>query len=178
MGAFLSSLLAILCFAVYVPIFILALTTLTKGEVKIRRPIQGGVEIKRISGYRATIYAIGQFLIWLPAAYGAFMTTRTSNIGFMLLGFVFSIAIGYANTQLGHRMSGDVTHLTFEQMGFKFNLQNFAKNRWNVPTESDDEPEKPKNTIGTIHNADIEDAVFYDVVDDNSEKPKNDDITS
>lgn len=174
MGAFLSSVLAVLCFAVYIPIFILAMRTLTKGEVKIRRPVEQGVEIKHITGYRATIYAIGQFLTWLPAAYGAFMTVQTSNIGFMFLGFVFSIAIGYANTQLGQRMRGDVNHVTFEEMGFKFNLQNFAKNRWNVQTEADEETEKPKNTIGTIHNADIEDAVFYDVIEDD-EKPKNDD---
>lgn len=170
MGAFLSSVLAVLCFAVYVPIFILAINTLTKGEVKIRRPVQGGVEIKRITGYRATIYALGQFFTWFPAAYGAFMTVQTSNIGFLFLGFIFSIAVGYANTQLAQRMSGDMTHLTFEQMGFKFNLQNFAKNRWNVQTD-EDESEKPKNTLDTIQNADIEDAIFYDVIDED-EKPK------
>jgi hypothetical protein len=169
MGAFLSSVVAVLCFAIYIPLFVIALTTLTKGEVKIRRPVQGGVEIKRIIGYRATIYAIGQFLTWFPVAYAAFLSTRTANIGFLLIGLVFSIAIGYINTQIAYNMKGDVTHLSFAQMGFKFNLQNFAKNRLNMDIDDD---EKPKRTSDGFHHADIEDAVFYDVAD---EKPKNDD---
>lgn len=172
MGAFLSSMIAVLCFAIYIPLFVIALTTLTKGEVKIRRPVEGGVEIKRITGYRATLYAIGQFLTWFPVAYAAFLSTRTANMGFLLIGLVFSIAIGYINTQIAHNMKGDVTHLTFAQMGFKFNLQHFAKNRLNMDIDERYNDEKPKRTGDEFHHADIEDAVFYDVDD---EKPQNDD---
>lgn len=172
MGAFLSSIVAVLCFAIYIPLFVIALTTLTKGEAVIRRPIQGGVEIKRITGYRATLYAIGQFLTWFPVAYAAFLSTRTANIGFLLIGLVFSIAIGYINTQMAHHMKGDVTDRTFAQMGFKFNLQNFAKNRFNMDIDEAYDDEKPKRTGDRFYDADIEDAVFYDVDD---EKPQNDD---
>ncbi len=173
-GAFLSSLLAVMCFAVYIPIFLLAMRHLTTGEVKVRRPIEGGVEIKTITGYRATIYALGQFLIWFPAVYAALMVIQTRNVLFLFLGVIFSIAIGYVNTLIAQRMKGEINLVTFDQMGFKFNLQNFAKRNFNVQTQDADEPEKPKRGL---NNADIEDAVFYDVPPDDGyeEKRKNDD---
>lgn len=171
MWAFLTSVLSVMCFAVYVPIFIMAIRHLTNGEVKIRRGIEGGVEIKRITGYRATIYAVGQFLTWFPGAYGAFTTVQTSNAIFLLVGVAFSIAIGYANTKIAQQMKGDITTMTFDQLGFKFNLQNFMNRNFNASVDSTTS-EKPKNTP---NNLDIEDAVFYDVQED--EKRKNDEDT-
>ncbi|HRF97101.1 MAG TPA: hypothetical protein PLZ51_17955 [Aggregatilineales bacterium] len=173
LGSFLSSVLAALCFAVYIPIFFLGMRHLTTGEVKVRRPVDGGVEIKRLTGYRATIYAMGQLLTWFPAAYSTLMVIQTNNIGYLFLGVVFSVAVGYANGLLAQRMEGEITPITFKEMGFKFNFQNFAKNNFNVQMggiDADaDEPEKPKRGM---ENADIEDAVFYDVPPE--EKRKND----
>lgn len=172
MWAFLTSVISAMCFAVYVPIFIMAIRHLTNGEVKIRRGIEGGVEIKRITGYRATIYAVGQFLTWFPGAYGAFMAISNANLGFLFLGVAFSFAIGYANNKIAQQMRGEVKTMTFDQLGFKFNLQNFAKRNFNISTDAD-APEKPKNSPADL---DIEDAVFYDVTED--EKRKNDEDTS
>jgi len=170
MWAFLTSVLSVLCFAVYVPIFILAIRHLTNGEVKIRRGIEGGVEIKRITGYRAAIYAVGQFLTWFPGAYGAFTAVQTANMGFLLLGVAFSVVIGYANTKIAEQMKGEVTTLTFDQLGFKFNLQNFVNRNFNT-SQNPDTSEKPKNTSS---NLDIEDAVFYDVQEDEKRKNEED----
>jgi hypothetical protein len=167
MWAFVTSIVSAMCFAVYIPLFIMAIRHLTNGEVKIRRGIEGGVEIKKITGYRATIYAVGQFLMWFPAAYGAFMAIRSVNLGFLFIGVAFSFAVGYVNALIAQQMKGEITTMTFDQLGFKFNLQNFAKRNFNMP--SDDAPEKPKNSPD---NLDIEDAVFYDVAED--EKRKND----
>lgn len=170
MGAVLSSVIAVLCFAVYVPLFMIAMRHLMVGEVKIRKPIAGGIEIKRIAGYRATIFAFGQLLTWFPAAYGALMVVQTRNLGFLGLGVIFSFAIGYVNTLLAQRMSGEITEMTFQQMGFKFDLQNFARTRFGMNVDNEEKPKRDENSV------DIEDAVFYDVDDGNTpqEKRKND----
>ncbi len=172
MGTALATVLACMCLPAYLPLLILSIRQLFRGEVVLTRWSFLNIRVTRLTGRAAFVYNIAQVLSALLILNGALSAVGAGNPFLIFTGLITGWIIGLVGGFLARMMQGDVSEYNVAPNVYtRFSDGETVYTRYTKPDGSTEEHRYlvDHDSQPDFSSEDITDAEYRDVGRDNDD---------